>query len=129
MVNDTSIKQNSESQKENIVISIDLSKKPIDQISHGTTVMICEVFKYLEPNNVFITSCGLPTDLYLDIILGQKKMKQDKIVEFHFSDSIIDNYKSVVSKIQGKKLNLFINKGVLTGFSKDYLNTVSQEFS
>jgi hypothetical protein len=129
MVSNTSAEENSKNKKENIVISIDLSKKPIDQISHGTTVMVCEVFKYLEPNNVFITNCGLPTDLYLDIILGQKKMKEDKIIEFHFSDSIIDNYKSMVSKIQNKKLNLFINKGVLTGFSKDYLNTVSQEFS
>ncbi len=115
--------------KENIVISFELAVEPIYQIDHHTTVVDCEMFKYSNPNEIFLTTCNIDTDLYLDILLAKKELQTNKVKDFHFSSSLIENYETLVMNINNNQETLVVSQGLLTGFSDDYTITVNQEFN
>jgi len=114
---------------ENIVVSFELSKKPIGQIDSHTTIVDCEIFRFDNPNEIFLTKAHLPSDLYLDILLEKSQMVTNDIYDFHFATSMIDNYDLVIMELNNDSRVINIENGVLSGFSEDYSTEISKEFN
>lgn len=110
---------------ENLVINVDLSKKPIGQLD-GTTVLSAEVFRFNDPTKFSDIILGVHTDLYLDMLLDIMNIKQRDELSVYFSVSVEDNYDRVVRASENKEYLMFFD-GMLSTLDKDFNEKIIRE--
>lgn len=110
---------------ENLVINVDLSKKPIGQLD-STTVLSAEVFRFNDPTKFSDIILGVHTDLYLDMLLDIMNIKQRDELSVYFSVSVEDNYDRVVRASENKEYLMFFD-GMLSTLDKDFNEKIIRE--
>lgn len=110
---------------ENLVINVDLSKKPIGQLDN-TTVLSAEVFRFNDPTKFSDIILGVHTDLYLDMLLDIMNIKQRDELSVYFSVSVEDNYDRVVRASENKEYLMFFD-GMLSTLDKDFNEKIIRE--
>lgn len=110
---------------ENLVINVDLSKKPIGQLDN-TTALSAEVFRFNDPTKFSDIILGVHTDLYLDMLLDIMNIKQRDELSVYFSVSVEDNYDRVVRASENKEYLMFFD-GMLSTLDKDFNEKIIRE--
>lgn len=112
---------------ENLVINADLLKPVVGQLNN-ITVLNAELFRYIDPNKFSNIIIGIDTDLYLDMLLDIKKIKDSKDLSIFFATSIEDNYSKVVNDSENKNYLVF-SDGMLSTLDKDFNeNTIRESY-
>lgn len=110
---------------ENLVINADFSNPVVKQL-RNITVVRAEVFRYSDPTKFSDIIIGINTDLYLDMLLDIKKIKDKSDLSIFFATSIEDDYNKVVDESNNKQYLVF-NDGMLSTIDKEFNEQIIRE--
>lgn len=110
---------------ENLVINADFSNPVVKQLRNITVVM-AEIFRYSDPTKFSDIIIGINTDLYLDMLLDIKKIKDKENLSIFFATSIEDDYEKVVRESESKEYLVF-NDGMLTTLDEEFNEEIIRE--
>lgn len=110
---------------ENLVINADFSNPVVKQL-RNITVVRAEIFRYSDPTKFSDIIIGINTDLYLDMLLDIKKIKDKENLSIFFATSIEDDYEKVVRESESKEYLVF-NDGMLTTLDEEFNEEIIRE--
>lgn len=110
---------------ENLVINADFSNPVVKQL-RNITVVRAEIFRYSDPTKFSDIIIGINTDLYLDMLLDIKKIKDKENLSIFFATSIEDDYEKVVRESESKEYLVF-SDGMLTTLDKEFNEEIIRE--
>lgn len=110
---------------ENLVINADFSNPVVKQL-RNITVVRAEIFRYSDLTKFSDIIIGINTDLYLDMLLDIKKIKDKENLSIFFATSIEDDYEKVVRESESKEYLVF-SDGMLTTLDKEFNEEIIRE--
>lgn len=110
---------------ENLVINADFSNPVVKQL-RNITVVRAEIFRYSDPTKFSDIIIGINTDLYLDMLLDIKKIKDKENLSIFFATSIEDDYEKVVRESESKEYLVF-SDGMLTTLDEEFNEEIIRE--
>ena len=112
--------------KENIVVNANLKQKPIGQIGHSITVLSGEMFKFDDNKQLAVISIGIDTNVYLDMLLDLKDIKDDKSLSPFFLANIKDDFDKIVTE-QDDDYYMYLDDGILCVITDKYNQEIIKE--